>query len=114
MIVTVELSSPAHLPLKVDLDYYHQRYIWAEDDPNHENRPVKADYIEPDSENPEESMTVEFDEFGDKVVMFTVPAVEDTHYASYYITVLIPGTEELLEGEGIWLTSDDRVKLQEF
>jgi peroxiredoxin len=112
--VRVELSSPAHQPLKVDLDYYHTRYIWAEDDPNHENRPVDREYIEPDAVKPEESRTVEFTEFGDQVETFVIPAVDNTHYAEYYITVEIPGTEALLDGDGIWLSSDGRVKLQEF
>jgi peroxiredoxin len=112
--VKVELSSPAHQPLKVDLDYYHMRMIWAEDDPEHKNRPVDREYIEPDSVKPEESRTVEFTEFGDKIETFVIPAVENTHYAMYYITVQIPGTEGLLDGNGIWLSTDDRVKLQEF
>jgi peroxiredoxin len=114
VVVKVELSSPAHLPLKVDLDYYHIRYQWAEDDPDHQNRPVDADYIEPDSVKPEESKTVEFTDFGDKVESFTIPAVDGAHYACYYITVQVPGTETLLDGNGIWLSSDGRVKLQEF
>ena len=111
--VRVELSSPAHTPLKVDLDYYHLRYIWAEDDPDHANRPVDREYIEPDEVEPEESRTVEFGEFGDTIETFIIPAVDNTHYASYYITVQVPGTEELMDGKGIWLTSDGRMKLQE-
>lgn len=113
VVVDVLLTSPQHKPLLVDLDYHHMRYIWAEDDPDHENRPVDRDVIIPDAEEPEESLTAEFGMFGDTAVQFTIPAVEDTHYLYYYITVQVPGSEALNGGEGIWVMARGSERLAE-
>lgn len=109
--VRLELSNPRHTPLKVRVDYYHVRYSWADDDPEHKNRPVNAEYIETDSVKPELEFEVPFGEFGDAVHEFTIPAVENTHSMGYFIEVLLPGTEVLLNGEGLWVGANGRVKL---
>jgi thiol-disulfide isomerase/thioredoxin len=111
--VTALLSSPRHEPLRLDLDYSHSRYTWADDDPEHKGRPVKADTIEIDAVKPEQSATVEFGQFGDAIHTFTIPAVENTHRLSYYVTVEVPGTESMFNGEGFWVMHSGRVKLDE-
>jgi len=111
--VRLELSNPRHTPLSVLVDYWHTRYVWAEDDPAHEERPASYDYIEEDPDGPELELSVEFDDFGDAVQEIVIPAVPDTHLASYYIYVLLPETEHLLDGEGLWVTTSGRVKLTE-
>lgn len=110
--VMLELSSASHAPLSVKVDYYHTRYTYAEDDPEHEGRPVKADYIEMNEDGPEQEFEVEFGMFGEKVVEFTIMPVEDTHQLSYTISVMLPGTEELMGGEGIWVSERGRVKFE--
>ncbi len=109
--VRLELSNPRHTPLKVRVDYYHVRYSWADDDPEHKNRPVNAEYIELDAEKPELEFEVPFSDFGDAVHEFTIPAVENTHSMGYSIEVELPGTEALLNGEGLWVSANGRVKL---
>lgn len=111
--ITVLLTSPRHEPLKLDLDYAHYRYTWAEDDPEHKNRPVSSETIEQDAVKPEQSATVEFTQFGDASYSFHIPAVENTHRLSYYVTVQVPGTESMFDGEGFWLMKSGRVKLDE-
>lgn len=109
--VRLELGNPRHSPLKVEVDYYHTRYKWADDDPGHEKRAVSAEYIEKDEQNPELSFDVSFGEFGDAVHEFTIPAVENTQQVAYYVNVELPGTETLLDGKGLWVTANGRVKL---
>jgi thiol-disulfide isomerase/thioredoxin len=111
--VTIELASTSHEPLQVKVDYYHTRYIWAEDDPEHENRPIDAEYIEPEEGEGLPEMTVDFGMFGDAVETVTIPAVENTQVLAYYVNVLIPGSEELLDGEGLWVSDRGRLKLEE-
>jgi hypothetical protein len=111
--VTLELSNPRHTPLEVEVDYMHTRYTWAEDDPEHEERPVDYEYIEPDDVEAEFAFAVEFGEFGDTVHSFTIPAVADTHYLRYYVYVLLPETEALMDGEGLWVTERGYLSLTE-
>jgi thiol-disulfide isomerase/thioredoxin len=111
--VALELSNPRHTPLEVEVDYVHTRYFWAEDDPEHEGRPVDREYIEPDEVEAEFAFAVEFGEFGDTVHRFTIPAVENTHSLSYYVYVLLPETEALLGGEGLWVTERGSLSLTE-
>lgn len=109
----LELSNPRHTPLKVEVDYYHVRYSWAEDDPEHKNRPVNYEYIEQDEDNPEVAIAVSFGDFSDAVQEITLPAVENTHMLSYTVMVQMPETEALLGGQGLWVRASGRVKLTE-
>jgi hypothetical protein len=111
--ISVEAYSPERKPLKLKLDYYHMRMIWAEDDPNHEGRPVNREIIEPNAEEPEENVELSFGEFGDAMHTFTIPAVENTQRFGYEIMVLVPGSEALLNGEGLWLSESGNLKLDE-
>ena len=109
--VRLELSNPQHTPLKVQVDYYHVRYTWADDDPEHKKRPVSADYLEPDPDKPEMEFEVPFEKFGDAVHEFTIPAVENTQSMGYEVSVQVPGTESLLDGKGLWVSAGGRAKL---
>jgi thiol-disulfide isomerase/thioredoxin len=106
----VSLSNPRHTPLKVHLDYGHMQVEWAPDDPEHKQRPIKQEFIEPDAENPEQEFTVEFADFSETVHEITIPAVAGTQSVSYYVHVQLPETESLLKGEGIWVTTSGRQK----
>jgi len=109
--VKLELSNPRHTPLDVELDYYHVRYTWADDDPEHKNRPVNAEYIEQDAEKPEISTSVDLGEFGEAVQELTIPAVENTQRMGYSVTVKLPGTDALMAGKGLWVSASGNVKL---
>ena len=111
VIVRIELSNPTHEPLTVEMDYYYTQYFWAEDDPEHENRPVKREYI--DENEPDETMVVEFDMFGDQVIEYVIPAKEDTHQVGYSVSVVIPGSEDLVDGQGIKISGSGRVSLMD-
>jgi len=111
--LSIELSSASHVPLKYKVEYYHVRYTWAEDDPNHERRPIDSEYIEPeDNENPP-VMDADFGMFGDAVESYTIPAVENTQMLGYYVSVMLPGTGDLMDGEGLWVSTSGRLKLTE-
>jgi len=107
--VRVELSSPTHEPLKLKVDYWHTRYIYAEDDPEHENRPVDAEYI--DYEETDIETLVDFAEFADAVYEFTVPAADDVARTSWSIGVMVPGTEYIgaEDDPGIWINDRGRL-----
>jgi len=111
VLVRLELSSPTHAPLEAELDYYYTRYTWAEDDPEHKNRPIDREYI--DENEPDEKLVVAFDMFGDQVIEVLIPALENTHQVGYSVSVLIPGTEDLLEGNGIKVSGRGRLSLMD-
>jgi hypothetical protein len=111
--VRLELYSPTHAPLTLDVDWYYTRYTWAEDDPEHEQRPIDREYIDEMGEEPDLTATVEFEWFGDAIYEFTIPACENTHYLSYYVTVTQPGTEHLMDGEGIKISARGRLSLEQ-
>jgi peroxiredoxin len=112
--VNVELSlfSADHSALRYEIDYYHVINRWAEDDPNHEGRPTR-DYIEADEENAEISGEAGFNEFGDGVFVETIPAVAGAAQLGYSVRVLVPGSEALFEGKGLWLSDRGSVKFEE-
>lgn len=109
----VSLSNPRHTPLKVRLDYGHTKVEWASDDPEHKGRPTKYEFLEPDAVKPEQEFTVEFTDFSEAVKEVTIPAVDGTQSVSYYVQVELPETESLLKGEGIWVTTSGRKKLDD-
>ena len=111
--VQLELFSPNHAPLQYEIDYYHVIFHYAEDDPNHEGRPVSRDYIEVDEENAEITSTAKFEEFGDKIFMHTIPAVDGAAQLGYSVRVLVPGTEDMFAGEGLWVSDRGSLKLGE-
>ena len=107
--VLLELCCPNHEPLDVTVEYYYTRYIWADDDPDHENRPIDREYIDG-----EELITkhVEFGAFGDAIVELVIPAVENTHRMAYFVEALLPETAGLFpDGDGLMISADGRVKL---
>jgi len=109
--VLLELSSPRHEALNLKVDYWYQRYTYAEDDPNHEQRPVDSEYI--DEAEPDLELTIDFAEFGDGVYGFTVPAMDNVQRVYWYAGVEVPGTEEMFDGEGYWLGERGSVKLED-
>jgi thiol-disulfide isomerase/thioredoxin len=110
----LELSSPERKPLNYRVDYYHQRYTYAADDPDHTGRPVNVEYVETNADGPEEEGTMQFASgFGEGVETLQIPAVENTQRMMYSVTVQLPGTESLLGGAGIWVTTRGRVNLEE-
>ena len=108
--VQLELFSADHAPLQYEIDYYHVIYHYAEDDPNHEGRPVSRDYIEADEENAEITGSAQFGEFGDKIVSQTIPAVAGAAQLGYSVRVLVPGTQDLFDGKGLWISDRGSVK----
>jgi thiol-disulfide isomerase/thioredoxin len=111
--VTLELYNPRRTPMRVEVDYYYIRYIYAEDDPEHQNRPVSREYVQPNEDGPELEFTVAFSDFGDTVHGFTIPAEADTDMLYYYVNVMLPGTRSLMDGEGLWVTERGRVRFEE-
>jgi len=109
--VRLELCNPRHASLKVEVDYYHMRYTWAPDDPDHKNPPVNREYIEKDPNNPEMTFEVPAGDFGDMVHEFTIPAVENTQNMGYDVSVELPETEALMDGHGLWVSASGRAKL---
>lgn len=111
--VLLELSSADHQPLEIKVDYWHTRNIYADDDPDHENSPVSREYIEQDEDGPELEFNAIFGMFGDNVIEFSIPAVDDTQLLNYTISVMLPGTEDLMGGKGIWVSERGRVKFED-
>ncbi len=107
--ISLELFSPDHAPLTYEIDYYHVINHYADDDPEHEGRPVSRDYIEADEENAEISASALFGEFGDKVFSHRISAVDGSAMMGYSIRVLLPGTEDMFDGEGLWVSDRGRV-----
>ncbi|MCH7472163.1 TlpA family protein disulfide reductase [bacterium] len=113
VVVRLELSSPQRKPLKVEVDYYHVRNVWAEDDPEHEGRPAR-EYVRADEENPEIEFEMGFTgSFGEATYEFTIPAVDGAVSLTYNVSVMLPGTEHLLDGEGIWVRERGSVRFEE-
>lgn len=109
--VRIELHNPDHTPLALRIDYWHTRYAWPEDDPEHEGRPSSRETI--DDAEPDVDTTVAFGDFGDTVYELSVPAVDGAQVCDYYVSVMLPGSEDLVGGEGVWLSDRGRVKLAE-
>jgi hypothetical protein len=109
----LELSNPRHTPLHVKVDYTHIVPVFAEDDPEHKNRPVDYNYVEKNAEAAEEQFTVEFDDFGEAIHELTLPAVANASSVSYDISVRLPETESLAEGEGLWVSSYGYTKFEQ-
>jgi thiol-disulfide isomerase/thioredoxin len=107
----LDLSSPSRKTLKVKYNYYHQRLKYAEDDLKREGRPVSSEFVNPDQGALPEQIEVSFENSGERIVEVLVPAVQDTQRFFFTIQVLVPGTEDLNEGQGIWVTSRGRVNL---
>ena len=99
-------------PLSLKLDYYHMRMTWAADDPNHEGRPQR-EMIEPSGDAPEETLELTFGDYGDAVHEITIPAVENTQRFGYEVSLLLPGTEGMLNGTGLWISESGNLKLDE-
>ncbi|MCB1216844.1 TlpA family protein disulfide reductase [bacterium] len=108
--LSIDLFSPDHKALRYEVDYYHVKYEYAEDDPNHERRPVSSEYIELDEENSEISESASFGEFGDRSFSHTIPAVEGTAMMGYTVRVMLPGTEDMFDGEGLWVSDSGRIR----
>jgi peroxiredoxin len=108
----VSLSNPRHTPLKVKLDYGHLKVKYADDDPEHKNAPVSREFVEKDEKNAEEELEVSFGEFSETVHTFTIPGVEGASRVYYDVMVLLPETEALAKGEGIWVTNSGNQKIE--
>lgn len=111
--LAIELFSPGHDDLTYEVDYYHVIYHYAEDDPEHEGRPVSRDYIESDEENAEIKDTAQCGDFGDMMLSHSIPAVDGAAMMGYSIRVLVPGTEDMYDGEGLWISDRGRVSFED-
>ena len=109
--VKLDLDNPRNAPLKFQVDYYHVRYKWADDDPEHKKRPVSAEYIEQDQNKPEMEFEVPMSDLCAAAYEFAIPAVENTQSMSYYVSVMLPETDALMNGEGIWIYTSGGAKL---
>lgn len=99
--VRAELSSPQRLTLRVELDY---GYVVLQPD---ETRQM----VQPGGDEPGESREVAFSDANDTVETFQIPAKEGAVEIRYQLRVLIPGTEALCGGKGVWATERGRLKL---
>lgn len=112
--VLLELSNPRQTPLKVKIEWYYMKLTWADDDPEHKNRPVNREYIEPAAGTSPIATEVTFDGgFGEATKTVSIPAVEGTQRLSYYVSVMLPETEALNNGEGLWVEGSGNVNLEE-
>lgn len=111
--VKLELSNPRRTPLKVKVEWYYMRVKYADDDPEHKNRPVSREYVEPAAGTTPMEMTVTFNDFPENTFDVEIPAMDDTQRLSYYVSVMLPETEALDNGQGIWVSSDGSVNLEE-
>jgi peroxiredoxin len=101
----VELDSPKREVIWVELDYTYICFTYAEDDPNHERRWIKREIIQPDENNPEATWSVAFEDASERVIAYTIPAVENVSRIICAMKVRLPGTEALVDGQGIWVAS---------
>ena len=109
--LNVELFSPDHQPMQVEVDYYHVKYEYTETESGERKR-SGSEFIEPDEENAEFSETASFGDFGDRSMSFTIPAVEGAELVGYSIRVKLPGTDALNDGEGLWVSDSGRVRME--
>jgi hypothetical protein len=98
-----ELTSPDRLPLTCTIDY---AYIVAVDGGD-------TSFVDPGGEQPEFTDSVTFGEWSDQAVERSVPAHASAVEIRYQVRVLIPGTEALAGGEGVWATERGRVPLSQ-
>ncbi|MCC7478100.1 TlpA family protein disulfide reductase [bacterium] len=112
--VLLELSNPRQTPLKVKVEWYYMRLKWADDDPEHKNRPVNREFVEPEAGSSPIATEVSFEGgFGEATKVISIPPAADTQRLSYYVSVMLPETEALNNGEGLWVEGSGNVKLDE-
>jgi hypothetical protein len=105
--VRLELSNPRHTPLKVEIGYWYSRAVWADDDPQHLRDPIRGEQAGIDIKKFE----VTFAEAGDADYEVNVPALKDAYQFNYNLKVLLPETEQLLDGKGLWVTTYGMLRL---
>jgi hypothetical protein len=98
--------------LQVKLDYAHLVPTFADDDPEHKNPPIKREMVEVNKDDVEEKLEVSFGEFSETVHTFTIPAVPGASRVYYEVLVLLPETETLAGGKGIWVSNSGNQKIE--
>jgi thiol-disulfide isomerase/thioredoxin len=111
--VLLELSNPRMTPLKVKIEWYYMKLWWAEDDPEHKNRPTNREYVEPLAGSPIETEVRFEGGFCDATKVVEIPGLADTQRLSYSVSVMLPETEALNNGEGLWVEGSGMLKLDE-
>lgn len=101
-LISAELSSPQRQPLRVEVDYAY--VVQAADG--------SQQLVHPAGDEAEVSRTVSFAEWSDAVELLDVPAQAGAVELRYEVRVLIPGTEALCGGQGVWASERGRLKLQ--
>jgi len=99
--VRAELSSPQRLPLRVEMDY---AYVVQQADGTQQ-------LVKPGGDAPGASREVDFKDANDTVEAFQIPAQVGAVEIRYQLRVLIPGTESLCGGKGVWTSERGRLKL---
>lgn len=95
--IIVELYSPQRLPLKVAVDYTLPRFVWdmATGDM------VECERTRPNGSEPEFEFEVDFEDSCEQTITLPVDVREYSGLEAL-VTVLIPGTAELNDGQGVW------------
>lgn len=109
LTLRLELYNPRHTPVRVKMDYFYERFIWAADDPQHLRQPVDAEYCEPDIVETE----IQFGELGEASYEINLPLVKDTYQFDYNLHVLLPGTEHVLDGKGLWVSKSGNLRFDD-
>jgi hypothetical protein len=107
--IRLELSNPRHTPLHAEIGYWYSRAVWAADDPQHLRKPVDGEVAGIDIKKFE----VPFADLGDAVYEISLPAFKDAYQFNYNVEVLLPETEQLLDGKGLWVTTCGMLRLDE-
>jgi thiol-disulfide isomerase/thioredoxin len=108
----VDLSSPDRKPIRTRISYYYEVWSWPESDPRHANPPADVQYFKANPDGPEYEDTVQFTDQGERELALVVAEHPGAQRLNYVIEVELPGTEQLVGGKGIWVTSRGRVNLE--
>ena len=107
--IHLELTNPRHTPLKIKLDYWYSCTVWADDDPGHQKEPVNSIAAGIDIQHIE----VPVDDMGEAVYEVNIPPQKDAYQFDYNLNVMLPETEALLDGQGLWVWSSGMLRLDE-
>lgn len=92
----LELSSPQHAPLRLELDYVLLKLHFGPD-----GQLVSVDHIDPVKDGPEQVLRCEFREWGESVQNIHID-LKGCEGAQFKVRMLMPGSDDQEQGAGFW------------
>lgn len=109
--VKVNVSSPTHAPIKVDVSAMRIVMVYdPERDTEGTGEPNSYEYQDLAEEGNDFGFTTDFGDFGEATHEFTIPAQAGARGLYLSLSAVIPGMEELNDGAGFSMGSSDYIQ----